>query len=49
VLARRFVGRHGEHEDWKRQVLAGEVTLDEVDTSPDALPAPSVAPSETSA
>jgi alkanesulfonate monooxygenase SsuD/methylene tetrahydromethanopterin reductase-like flavin-dependent oxidoreductase (luciferase family) len=44
-----FVGRHGEHEEWKRQVLAGEVTLDEVDTSPDALPRPERRPIETSA
>ena len=42
-----FVGRHGEHEEWKRQVLAGEVTLDEVDTSPDALPRPERRPIET--
>jgi alkanesulfonate monooxygenase SsuD/methylene tetrahydromethanopterin reductase-like flavin-dependent oxidoreductase (luciferase family) len=44
-----FVGRHAEHEEWKRQILAGEVTLDEVDTSPDALPRPERRPIETSA
>ncbi len=33
-----FVGRHGEHEAWKQQVLDGRIVLDEVDTSPDALP-----------
>ena len=44
-----FVGRHGEHEEWKRKVLAGDVTLDEVDTSPDALPRPERRPIETSA
>jgi alkanesulfonate monooxygenase SsuD/methylene tetrahydromethanopterin reductase-like flavin-dependent oxidoreductase (luciferase family) len=35
-----FDERHGEHETWKCGVLAGEVALDEVDTSPDALPRP---------
>jgi hypothetical protein len=44
-----FVRRHSEHEEWKRQVLGGEVTLDEVDTSPNALPRPERRPIETSA
>ena len=35
-----FVERQPEHEEWKRQVLAGEIALEEVDTSPDALPRP---------
>ncbi len=44
-----FVERHGAHEAWKQQVLAGEIVLDEVDTSPDALPRPVRKPIETSA
>jgi alkanesulfonate monooxygenase SsuD/methylene tetrahydromethanopterin reductase-like flavin-dependent oxidoreductase (luciferase family) len=35
-----FVERHGEHEAWKAQVLTGDIKLDEVDTSPEALPRP---------
>ncbi|MGH9275506.1 MAG: LLM class flavin-dependent oxidoreductase [Acidimicrobiales bacterium] len=42
-----FVARHGEHEAWKQQVLAGVITLDEVDTSPEAMPRPRRAPVET--
>ncbi len=44
-----FVERHGEHEEWKQQVLAGDIVLDEVDTSPDALPRPVRKPIETPA
>jgi hypothetical protein len=44
-----FLGRHEEHEAWKQQVLAGAITLDEVDTSPDALPRPRRRPIETPA
>ena len=44
-----FAERHGEHEAWKQQVLAGDITLDEVDTSPDALPRPQRRPIETGA
>jgi alkanesulfonate monooxygenase SsuD/methylene tetrahydromethanopterin reductase-like flavin-dependent oxidoreductase (luciferase family) len=44
-----FVGRHGEHETWKQQVLAGDITLAEVDTSPDALPRPQRRPIESPA
>ena len=44
-----FVERHGEHQEWKQQVLAGDITLDEVDTSPDALPRPQRRPIETRA
>ena len=35
-----FVGRHDEHEAWKAEVLAGDVVLQEVDTSPESLPRP---------
>ncbi|MDQ6696911.1 MAG: LLM class flavin-dependent oxidoreductase [Actinomycetota bacterium] len=35
-----FAGRDAEHQVWKQQVLSGELLLDEVDTSPDALPRP---------
>ena len=41
--------RDGEHQDWKRKVLAREITLDEIDTSPDALPRPERRPIETTA
>jgi len=44
-----FVARHGDHEAWKRQVLAGDITLDAVDTSPEAMPRPRRAPVETRA
>lgn len=44
-----FGDRHGEHEAWKQQVLAGDITLDEVDTSPEALPRPQRRPIETPA
>ncbi len=44
-----FVERQGDHEAWKQQVLAGEITLDEVDTSPEAMPRPRRAPVETTA
>ena len=44
-----FVERHGAHEAWKQQVLAGEIVLDEVDTSPQALPRPARKPIESSA
>jgi len=42
-----FNARHVEHEAWKRSVLAGDLTLDEVDTSPEALPRPARRPIET--
>jgi alkanesulfonate monooxygenase SsuD/methylene tetrahydromethanopterin reductase-like flavin-dependent oxidoreductase (luciferase family) len=35
-----FVERDGEHQQWKQAVLAGDVVLPEVDTSPDALARP---------
>ena len=35
-----FVEREPEHQAWKQAVLAGDVVLDEVDTSPDVLPRP---------
>ncbi|MEY2468106.1 MAG: hypothetical protein QOF21_804 [Actinomycetota bacterium] len=35
-----FAGRHADHDAWKSRVLSGDITLDEVDTSPDALPRP---------
>jgi alkanesulfonate monooxygenase SsuD/methylene tetrahydromethanopterin reductase-like flavin-dependent oxidoreductase (luciferase family) len=44
-----FVERHGEHETWKQQVLAGDITLAEVDTAPEALPRPRRLPIDTSA
>ncbi len=44
-----FAGRHHEHEAWKQRVLAGEITLDEIDTSPEALPRPVRRPIETGA
>ncbi len=44
-----LVGRHGEHEAWKQQVLSGAVALDEVDTSPDVLPRPQRRPIGTRA
>jgi hypothetical protein len=44
-----FVERHGEHEAWKQQVLAGSIVLDEIDTSPDALPRPRRAPVDSPA
>lgn len=42
-----FHGRHADHEAWKRQVLAGEIELDEIDTSPDVLPRPQRKPIPT--
>jgi alkanesulfonate monooxygenase SsuD/methylene tetrahydromethanopterin reductase-like flavin-dependent oxidoreductase (luciferase family) len=44
-----FTGRDGEHQDWKRKVLDGEILLDEVDTSPEALPRPRRKPITTDA
>jgi alkanesulfonate monooxygenase SsuD/methylene tetrahydromethanopterin reductase-like flavin-dependent oxidoreductase (luciferase family) len=44
-----FVERDGEHQTWKRAVLDGEIELDEVDTSPDALPRPRRKPIESTA
>ncbi|MEX0874556.1 MAG: LLM class flavin-dependent oxidoreductase [Actinomycetota bacterium] len=35
-----FVERDGEHQDWKKAVLAGDIELDEVDVSPEAVPRP---------
>ncbi len=29
-----FHDREPEHQEWKRKVLAGEITLDEIDTQP---------------
>ncbi|MBL6457453.1 LLM class flavin-dependent oxidoreductase [Belnapia sp. T6] len=29
-----FHSRESEHQDWKRRVLAGEITLEEIDTTP---------------
>jgi alkanesulfonate monooxygenase SsuD/methylene tetrahydromethanopterin reductase-like flavin-dependent oxidoreductase (luciferase family) len=39
-----FVERDGEHETWKRRVLAGDVVLELHDTSPEALPRPQRSP-----
>jgi hypothetical protein len=44
-----FHGRDGEHQRWKSGVLAGEIALDEIDTSPEVLPRPQRRPIETSA
>jgi alkanesulfonate monooxygenase SsuD/methylene tetrahydromethanopterin reductase-like flavin-dependent oxidoreductase (luciferase family) len=44
-----FSDRHHEHEAWKQAVLGGDILLDEVDTSPDALPRPQRRPIETPA
>ena len=41
-----FVDRHGEHEEWKRSVLAGEIILEEIDTSPEHMPRPDRRPIE---
>jgi alkanesulfonate monooxygenase SsuD/methylene tetrahydromethanopterin reductase-like flavin-dependent oxidoreductase (luciferase family) len=35
-----FVEREPEHQAWKQAVLAGDIVLDEIDVSPDALPRP---------
>ena len=35
-----FQAMDGEHQDWKRKVLAGDIELEEIDTSPEALPRP---------
>jgi hypothetical protein len=44
-----FLERDGEHQRWKEGVLAGEIDLEEIDTSPDTLPLPQRRPIETSA
>ena len=44
-----FVEREPEHQAWKQSVLAGDVVLDEVDTSPDTLKRPVRAPIDTPA
>ena len=44
-----FVARDDEHQQWKAAVLAGDIALDEVDTSPKALARPMRAPIETNA
>ncbi len=35
-----FHAREDEHQAWKLRVLSGEIELEEIDTSPDALPRP---------
>ena len=35
-----FHARDGEHRKWKDAVLAGEIQLEEIDTSPERLPRP---------
>jgi alkanesulfonate monooxygenase SsuD/methylene tetrahydromethanopterin reductase-like flavin-dependent oxidoreductase (luciferase family) len=44
-----FVERDADHLAWKRGVLAGDVELEEIDTSPTALARPVRAPIETKA
>jgi hypothetical protein len=33
-----FHEREGEHQEWKRKVLAGEADLEEIDTTPYNMP-----------
>jgi alkanesulfonate monooxygenase SsuD/methylene tetrahydromethanopterin reductase-like flavin-dependent oxidoreductase (luciferase family) len=42
-----FVGRDDEHQAWKQDVLAGRITLEEIDTSPERMPRPERRPIET--
>jgi alkanesulfonate monooxygenase SsuD/methylene tetrahydromethanopterin reductase-like flavin-dependent oxidoreductase (luciferase family) len=44
-----FVERDAQHQEWKKSVLAGEIELAEIDTSPEALPRPQRRPVETKA
>jgi alkanesulfonate monooxygenase SsuD/methylene tetrahydromethanopterin reductase-like flavin-dependent oxidoreductase (luciferase family) len=44
-----FHAREDEHQAWKARVLAGEIQLDEIDTSPEVLPRPQRRPIETPA
>jgi hypothetical protein len=44
-----FVARDGEHQAWKREVLAGNIALPEIDTSPEHLPRPQRRPIATPA
>ena len=39
-----FHERDAEHQEWKQAVLAGDIELEEVDTSPEAMPRPQRAP-----
>jgi alkanesulfonate monooxygenase SsuD/methylene tetrahydromethanopterin reductase-like flavin-dependent oxidoreductase (luciferase family) len=43
-----FHAREPEHQKWKQAVLAGEIQLAEVDTSPEHVPRPQRRPIETS-
>jgi alkanesulfonate monooxygenase SsuD/methylene tetrahydromethanopterin reductase-like flavin-dependent oxidoreductase (luciferase family) len=42
-----FVARDGEHQAWKREVLAGTIALPEIDTAPTHLPRPERRPVAT--
>ncbi len=42
-----FHARDGEHQRWKERVLAREIALEEVDTSPESLPRPERRPIDT--
>jgi alkanesulfonate monooxygenase SsuD/methylene tetrahydromethanopterin reductase-like flavin-dependent oxidoreductase (luciferase family) len=42
-----FHANEDEHQAWKQGVLAGDIVLDEVDTSPVSLPRPARAPVDT--
>ena len=42
-----FLEREPEHQRWKADVLARKITLDEIDTSPAAMPRPERRPIET--
>jgi hypothetical protein len=44
-----FHARDAEHQQWKDRVLAGEIALDEIDTTSDHLPRPERRPIETPA
>ncbi|HUI25553.1 MAG TPA: LLM class flavin-dependent oxidoreductase, partial [Candidatus Kryptonia bacterium] len=44
-----FHARDGEHQTWKQGVLAGDIELPEVDTTPENLPRPQRRPIETTA
>jgi hypothetical protein len=42
-----FLARDGEHQQWKRAVLVGNIELEEIDTSPANLPRPERRPIES--
>jgi hypothetical protein len=42
-----FHARDGEHQQWRERLLAGEIELEEIDTSRENLPRPERRPIET--